>query len=171
MTFTAGQKIGADDLNDLLTAVVMSADQTVNNSTTLVSATGMAFSLAASATYAIDGWLRYTSNPTADIKFGWSLPSGGAGFWTLFGAMTTTAPVASNERVNHTDFSTVALTSALAAAGDDFSTGVIDIAARATGFITTTNAGTLQLQFAQNTADASNTILGDGSWLRVSRIV
>lgn len=170
MTFLAGDRLSAGDLNALLTFARMPGSQTVNNSTTLVNATGPTFTLEADSTYAIDGLLRYTSNPTADIKFGWTLPSGGAGWWSLLGPVTGTAPVGGAERQNYTDFSNVSLTTALACAGDDTSTGVIDLCAVPRGYITTTTAGTLQLQFAQNTANASNTILGVGSWLRVSRI-
>lgn len=168
MAWTAGQKIAADDLNGLLASVVLAADATVNNTSTRVAVSGLSFSLKASTTYMIDGWLRYTTNPTADIAFGWTLPSGAAGWWSLLGPMTTTAPVASNERINYTDFSSMSMTNALAAGGDDFSTGVIDLCAVPRGYITTTNAGTLQLTFAQAAANVSNTILNEGSWLRVS---
>jgi hypothetical protein len=171
MAFSAGQVITAGDLNDLISGVFLAADQTVNTSTTLVNATGMAFSLSANATYAIDGWLRWTSNPTADIKFGWSSPASSDGWWSLNGPYVTGSPaVGGRERVNYADTSTVAITSALSAAGDDESTGTIDISARLGGYITTSTAGTLQLQFAQNTSDASDTILGEGSWLRVTRL-
>lgn len=170
MSFLAGDRLAAGDLNDLLTFARMAGSQTVNNSATLVSASGLSFALAASTTYAIDGWLRYTSNPTADVKFGWALPSGGAGWWSLLGPVTTTAPIGGAERQNYTDFGAVALTTALTCAGDDTSTGVTDICAVPRGYITTTTAGTLQLQFAQSTANATNTILGVGSWLRVSKL-
>ena len=171
MAFAAGQKVTASALNDLISGAYLAADQTVTNSTTLVNATGLAFALAADAVYAIDGWLRWTSNPTADLKVGWAIPGSADGWWTLGGPYIPGSPAtAGRERVNYLDTSTVALTSALSAAGDDESTGTIDLSAILRGYITTSIAGTLQLQFAQNTANASDTILGEGSWLRVTRL-
>lgn len=170
MSFLAGDRLAAGDLNDLVTTVAMASSQTVNNSTTLVSASGLAFNLAASTTYLIDGYLRYTSNPTADIKFGWTLPTSATGWWSLLGPVVSTAPIGGAERQNYTDFSSITLASALPSGGDDTSTGVIDISAVPRGHIVTSFDGILQLQFAQNTANGSNTILGIGSWLRVSKL-
>ncbi|MGE3795975.1 MAG: hypothetical protein AB7I38_18900, partial [Dehalococcoidia bacterium] len=120
--------------------------------------------------YAIDGWVRWTSNPSADFKAGWTTPASSDGWWTMFNPYVAGAPVAGAERVNYMDSSTVALTSALSSTGDDTSTGTIDLAAIIRGYITTSTAGTLQFQFAQNTSNGSDTILGEGSWLRVSRM-
>lgn len=174
MTFLAGERLSADALNQLNAAVVLAADQTVNNTTTLTAASGLSFTLAGSATYIIDGWLRWTSNPTADIKVGWTIPAGADGWWTLFNPYISTSPaVAGRERVNYIDCSTISLqgSNALSSAGDDESTGTIDLAAIPRGYIVTgLGFGTLQLTFAQNTANASNTILGAGSWLSVRRV-
>lgn len=173
MTFLAGQRLSADELNNLVAAVALAADQTVNNTTTLTDAAGLSATLAAQATYILDGWLRWTSNPSADVKFGWTIPSAADGWWTLFNPYVAGAPVAGRERVNYMDTSTISLqgSNALSSTGDDESTGVIDLAGIVRGYIVTGNSsGTLQLQFAQNTANASNTILGAGSWLRVSRV-
>jgi hypothetical protein len=84
MVFVAGQILTAGDLNDLTRTVYAAADQTVNGSTTLVNATGMSFALSANATYAIEGWIRWTSNPSADFKCGWSTPASSDGWWTFF---------------------------------------------------------------------------------------
>lgn len=170
MAFTAGQILSAGDLNDLIGFAYLAADQTVTSSTTLVNATGLSFSLSANAVYAIDGWMRWTSGPTPNVKFGWTVPASADGWWSLMAAYTQTAPVAGRERVNYIDTSTVAITSALSGTGDDESTGVIDISARPCGYITTSTAGTLQFKFAQNTSNAGATILGEGSWLRLSRM-
>lgn len=170
MAFVAGQKVRAQELNDLIAGVVMTADVTVSNTTTLANATGLAIPLAANATYGLDGWLHWTSNPTADIKFQFSVPSGATGWWAGTGPPAGQVPVSGSERINYVDFGSVALTAALAFAGDDEFTSTVYISAIPRGYIVTTNSGTLQLRFAQNTANASSTILRRGSWLRVTRL-
>ncbi len=173
MTFLAGQRLAAADLNDLNAAVVLASDATVNNTTTLTAVSGMSFDLAASSTYILDGWLRWASNPTADFKVGWTIPSGADGWWTMFNPYVASSPVGGRERVGYMDTSTISLqgSNALSSTGDDESTGTIDLAAIPRGYIvTSTSAGTLQLAFAQNTANGSNTILGAGSWLTVRRV-
>lgn len=169
-TFLAGQKLRASELNDIGITAYCTTDVTKNANTTLGDVTGMSVSLAANAQYAVDGWLYWQSNPTADIKFGWTVPSGTTGFWSIIGPRVDTAPVAGSERINHTDYGTVATSSTLSAAGDDEFTGTVFISAVPHCYFTTTNAGTLQLQFAQNTSNASNTIIKTGSWMRVTRL-
>lgn len=171
MPFVAGDKLSAQKLNDLLYGVAMTADVTVNNTTTLVNATGLAIPLAANATYGLDGWLHWTSNPTADIKFKFTFPASTTGFWSGIGPVVDTAPVVGSERKNYVDFGSVDISNALAFAGDDEFTSSVYISANPRGYMTTAGtAGTLQLQFAQNTANVSNTILRAGSYLRVTRL-
>lgn len=171
MVFASGTKLTAQALNDLLYGVAMTADVTVNNSTTLVNATGLVIPLSANATYGLDGWLHWTSNPTADIKFKFTLPASTTGFWTGIGPVVNTAPVVGSERKNYVDMGSVDITNALAFAGDDEFTSSVYISAVPRGYIVTgATAGNLQLQFAQNTADVSNTILRAGSQLRLTRL-
>lgn len=146
------------------------ADTTRNNSTSLLNITGMSVSLAASATYILDGWLAWQSNPTADIQFAWTAPAGASGRWSLNGPHSASAPVVGSERINYIDTGVVSLGTGLNAAGDDEFTGAVFISARPAGYLTTTSAGTLTLRMAQNTANASDTIVKVGSWFRVARV-
>lgn len=146
------------------------ADTTRNNSTSLLDITGLSVSLVASATYVLDGWLAWTSNPTADIQFVWTVPSGATGLWSLAGPHTTSAPVVGSERINYIDSGAVSYSLGLNAAGDDEFTGTVFISARPAGYLTTTNAGTLTLRMAQNTANASNTTVKLGSWISLTRV-
>lgn len=171
MAFTAGQKLRAAELNALAIGVAMTADVTVNNSATLVNATGLSIPLEANSSYGLDGWLHWTSDPTADIKFMYTYPAGCTGFWAGIGPVRDTAPVAGSERKNYVDFGSVALTSALGFAGDDEFSATVYVSGIPRGYIVVAGtAGTLQLQFAQNTATVSNTILRAGSWLRVTKL-
>jgi hypothetical protein len=54
---------------------------------------GHAFEVEAGRWYALDCYLRWTSNPTADIKFVWSKPASNTS-WMLLGPVAGTAPVA-----------------------------------------------------------------------------
>lgn len=168
--FLAGQKLRASALNNLAKMAFMSSSVTVNNSTTFVNATGLSLSLDASTSYAIDGWLHWQSNPTPDIKFQWTVPSGMTGFWMLLGPPGNVAPVAGSERINYGNFGVASQATSFSAAGDDEFTGTVFIAAFPHATFTTTNAGTLQLQFAQNTANGSDTILRIGSWIRAVKL-
>lgn len=180
MAFVAGQKVRAQELNDLLLGVVMTTDVTVNNNTTFTNATGLSIPLAANAKYGLDGWLHWTSNPGTsdpaltpgpDIKFRYTYPSGATGWWAGIGPHVDKAPVPGSERINYVDFGSVPLTSPLAFAGDDEFVSGVYISAIPRGYIVTSStSGNLQLQFAQNVARGSNTILRAGSWLRVTRL-
>lgn len=171
MPFVAGQKVRAQELNDLVLGVVMNADVTKNNSTVLSNATGLSIPLAANATYGLDGWLHWTSNPTADIKFQYTYPAGTTGWWAGIGPAVLPAPLVGQERINYTDFGSVSIAGPLAFAGDDEFTATVYVSAIPRGYIVTSStSGNLQLQFAQNTANVSNTILRAGSHLRVTRL-
>jgi hypothetical protein len=64
----------------------------------------------------------------------------------------------------------VTIASTLEGAGDDEFTGTVFICAVPHAYFTTTDAGTLQLQFAQATSNGSDTIVKTGSWMRVTRL-
>lgn len=164
-TFYAGQKIASEDLTNALgTLGVATSDTTKNANTTLGDATGLAVALDANSTYILDGYIAYSSGATPDIKFAFSIPSGMTGHWTLFGQTTSaTASVGSIDAHYSTSF-----ISAIAAAGSDSFSSLMTVIPHA--YLVTTNAGTLQLQFAQNTSNASNTIVKAGSWLRVLKV-
>ncbi len=140
-----------------------SADVTKNNSTTLGDVTGCGVALAANAGYLVEAWLAYDSNNTADIRFSWTVPSGATGTWAGFGV-----PTADTDRIGEQDTGVVLFGTLLAFTGDG---GGVPASAKPAGFITTAStAGTLQLQFAQNVANVSNTIVKAGSWVRVTRV-
>lgn len=170
MVFNAGQKVRAQELNDLVLGVVMTADVTRTNSTTFANATGLVMPLAANATYGLDGWLHWTSPQAADIKLQYTFPAGATGQWAGIGPRINEDPTGdTTPRINYIDFGSVPLTSFLQFTGDDIGSPTF-VSAMPRGYIVTTNSGNLQLQFAQVTANASPTILRRGSWLRVTRL-
>lgn len=171
MPLFAGQKLRVSDLDGTAGAglVECTADVTANNTTTF-SDTTLTTTVAANARYGFDCWCMWTSNPTADIKFGWTVPGGTTGWWAAMGPVRGTAPVTGSERQNHTDFGVLTIGSSLTLAGDDESPTTIRICANLRGHFTTTTDGTFRLKMAQGTSDVSDTILRAGSWLNVFRL-
>lgn len=158
----AGSKLRGSVLLALLTEVRpvvarKTADETVNNSSALQNDDVLAAAVVASATYTFLLVVHHNSNATADIKFGWTVPTGTTMVWgdvivNTAGSLTVAA--------NLTQSSVQAIGGT---AGDSFQAfrGVI---------IVSTTAGTVQLQWAQNTADVSNTKVLAGSYLILTRI-
>lgn len=133
------------------------AAQTVNNSTTLVSDSQLAVTVAANTSYVFTARLLYTSSTTPDIKFGFAYPLLATATYTLYGIASGGATLAG---FHQTETSVGALEGGTA------------IAATMTGTWTIgANAGTVQLQWAQNTANASNTQVLTGSFLRLDQVV
>lgn len=170
MPFVAGQKVRAQELNDLVLGVVMTSDVTKISSTSFSNATGLVLPLAANATYGLDGWVHWTSADNADIQFRYTYPSGSTGQWAGVGPRVNENPTASGPRINYVDFGAVSIANSLAFTGDNIASPTT-VSASPRGFIiTSSTSGNLQLQFAQGTSQASNTVLRAGSWLRVTRL-
>lgn len=178
MTFTAGQKLRASDLNALGGGTVgggsnptggtaiMTTNVTVTNSTSFSNATGLAFDLAASSTYVFDAWILYTAIAAADMKMRPGPPSGGTGYWSLVGFGRDVSPTI--DVGGGAAFMAADLGTSLTVAGD--SVGTTLLAAVMHGYVTTTTAGTQQLVMAQRSANATGTVLKAGSWLRVTKV-
>lgn len=151
MTFTAGEKLRAITLNrGVPNHVRAAADTTVNNSATLVNATGVVQAVEASTYYRWSLLLLYSTGTTPDLKVAWTVPTGSTGRWGLAGASAGVA--------------------AYGAANTLFLDGASTLAVLEGVLVTSSTAGNLQLQFAQNTANASNSIVQTHSILSLYRI-
>jgi len=168
-SFFAGQDPTAaqfQQLSDAITAAVVTkvkaSDQSVSNATTgatLVNDTDLYAAVAASTTYAVEAVILYAAGTTPDMKVTFTWPAGATMPWGLLGYTTALA------------FQAVAFSAP--ASGTTFSVGgntvSNDLILYLSGTLTVgTTAGTLQFQFAQNTADAALTTVRAGSWLRLS---
>jgi hypothetical protein len=165
MAFTAFpgvEPLQAEVLEALVTearslGAVKTSSQIVNGSAVLVNAADLSFSAAANARYVGELVLYYNSGATPDIKFGLTVPSGTTGTWGGLGYDFTPVLLA---------FGPIDITTALGFGG---------LSADRAAFIrvallTSSTAGTVQVQFAQSTSNASNTTLLAGSWIRFNRI-
>lgn len=131
-----------------------SADETVNNSATLQDDDALGKLLTVSSTYEFELLILYNSGATPDLKFGFTGPAGSSANWA---AISNSTPVVSVPKV-------LADTLTVDGTGADATVLVKGI------FVMGATAGGLQLQWAQATANASNTIVRAGSYLRIRKV-
>lgn len=154
MTFTAGQILTADELNAALpiAPAVKTADETVTSSTTLQNDDHLFVSVAANTTYLLELDFVFSANASGDLKTTFTVPSGTTGSLN----MTSDAGTSTG----------VSMTSTAVWDG----TGA-DEQARIFGrVVTSSTAGTVRLQWAQNASFGTGTIIRNGSFLRITRI-
>jgi Major tropism determinant N-terminal domain len=132
----------------------------VNNSITLVDITGLLVPVAASAVYIVNACIFYTTTTIARYKLGWTIPAGATGRWhpLIIGA-TQGSP--GTILVSAQDW-----TGSRSGGG----TGTI-LGMQVIGLlVTSTTAGNLQAQHAQDVAEATNTTAAAHTWLRAERV-
>lgn len=158
-TWAAGQRVTAALLTAAQPALIYkTADESVTSSTTLQNDDHLFVAVAANATYAIDCWLNFLANSPPDIKADWTIPAGATMNWAALGTGTA----------NYSDHD-ASIVSHNVARGGKGNPGVPQ-SMNARGYlITGGTAGTLQLRWAQNTSNASATVLRAGSWIRLQR--
>jgi hypothetical protein len=161
-TLSAGQDPTAAQWQTLLPIkAVKSIDETVNNSATLQNDDALVLAVNSTATYEVSGIIRYNSGTTPDIKFAWTAPASATFFWECIGLDTGASGV------------TGTVSRQALAIGDTVGIGGTgnDLAASIKGILTVAStAGNLQLQWAQNTANASNTIVRANSYIVARQI-
>jgi len=154
ITVAAGQIILADDINNLVPRQARkTSDETVNNSAAFQNDNDLLLSVVANATYSLEGLLLFNSGATPDIKFQWTYPTGLTMRWGIGGVVTTFAVF------NMTEVSVPVLDGTGVATGA-YVDGTV---------IVSSTAGTLQLQWAQNTSNATATQLLQNSYVQASK--
>ena len=150
---------------------VLGSEQTVNNTATLTTLTDFTYALVANATYVAEFVLIYLSGTTPDVKFKWDISSvsGCTIEWGQTGAsaINAAAPSGGAAITTYNSMHDVSQTMALAGQGTGADNKVV-VPVFATIHNSTT-AGNLNLQWAQNTADASDTKLLVGSYMKITR--
>jgi hypothetical protein len=143
--------------------ISLSSPVSFTSTTALTNVSGFNFNASASASYIFDGYLSYTGQTftlgPADLKLDWTIPGG-----TIFRWVRNGYPVNNSSQVDtiETDNATIR---ALGTYG--VSTNLV---ASFKGQFTTTGAGILQLRGAQNTSNATATVINAGSWMRIMRL-
>jgi len=140
---------------DVFAKVFKTADQTVNGSTVLQDDDELFFTAQANKNYAFLMQAGINSDVTPDLKRAWSFPAGASGTTTDGGDW---------------DSGTVVITQPIGTSRKTTTSGV-DRSCMWIGFFQTGGtAGVFQWQWAQNTFEASDTIVLKGSWLLVWEI-
>jgi len=156
----------ASDVNNWFVPVFKykAADESVTSSTTLQNDDDIALSVAASATYRLAAYFIYEGGTlgSSDMKIGWTFPSGltmayGHIGMTTAGAVNEASVATSSDQTNSPAFGSDG-------AGQNRAAYLFGMV-----FVSTT-AGTLQLQWAQNTSSGTATKMKKGSWVELQRV-
>ncbi len=130
---------------------IKTADETVNNSDTLQDDDHLSFSLAANEHVLVEVHFIHTSTSVADLKIGMTVPAGCSVLWNESTGLG--APLTESQTLDVDDFN-----------------ATVDIGTNLTFTVLNgATAGTFQLQWAQQTAEATNTVLQEGSCMIVHR--
>lgn len=156
----AGQKILADHNNDLVPIFARkTVTETVNNSAALQNDDALFVSVAANTVYHFEGRITHNSGTTPDFKADWTYPAGLTMAYSRLGV-----GLAGGGNVHLlfvSDQTTVILDDGFAADRSFMMWGLVIVAG---------TAGTLQFRWAQNTANASNTNVLAGSYLKLTKV-
>lgn len=159
----AGQRITASLLNSIAPLeIIKGADQSLLNSTTLQNDNALAVPVIAGATYDFNAYLNYEGSATGagDLKFNWAIPVGANLRYTYQGVSTSGLAVVSGQTVRATTAIGVGTNGAAVLMGVDMDGTLIVGSA----------GGSLQLQWAQNTANNTTpTIVHSQSKLKLIR--
>jgi hypothetical protein len=142
--------------------VIKSADESVTSSTTLQNDDHLVASLAANATYIVDGFLMIfgSSASAGDLKLDFTIPSGATMKYTSFGVVASSPAVQYEATVNANTTARVVGTN-----------GSADMGCNIRAYITVSStSGNVQLRWAQNSSNGTATGLRAGSHLRFTRI-
>lgn len=167
MAFTAlptwtVEPITAADLKAMVDAIAelrplfaeKTVDETVNNSATLQNDDQLVIAVPANTKWEVDGVFRFNSGTTPDIKAKFTVPASATLKWNFFAQAGTFLGFQQDE-------TTTATVDGIAAPVACLVKGILTVGA---------TAGNLQLQWAQATANASNTIVQIGSYLKLRRM-
>jgi hypothetical protein len=169
MTFVAGQKTRASELNEVVAVMgYVTSDQTKTSSTALADVTGLSVALEANRLYALDGYIAYNAGATGDLKMAITVPSGTTGHWALYPiAVASTGSIGDLDARRQDAFGDANTQSA---GGSDAAFGSTLLCLPRAYLDTSGTAGTLQFRYAQNTSNGTSTIIKTGSWIRLTRL-
>jgi hypothetical protein len=155
--YTPGLGLGISDY------VVKPTNESLSSSTTFQADNDLVLALAA-GTYEVEVFLIVTGPAAADIKTAWTVPSGATGSRLCIGptsvAASFTGQAETQARMSAHGWGT--------SVSYSIDTAAVAIVER--GPLVVTTAGTLTLTWAQVTTNATATVVGTNSYLKVTRI-
>lgn len=157
----SGGLAASDGIGALITST-LAADTTPKNASTVFADTGLAVALEAGGIYDVNGFLIYSAATASDLKLGWTGLTSPTFHWTAGGLTSGAAAASASINLGYD-----AYTDSQIVGGVGAGTKVV---ACPRGTLTVGVAGTLKLQYAQGTSDASDALLYAGSNLVFRRI-
>jgi hypothetical protein len=141
------------------TYVIKTADETVNNSAALQDDNELFWPVLSNQIWDVELVLLYNTNTTADLKWAFTVPGSGTGLGVLHRLQNAAAGVGDDQISQASEAGT--------AIG-----GIGSIAAAHVRMLITVGAadGNIVLQWAQNTANLSNTIVQAGSYIIARKV-
>lgn len=158
-------QIAASVANPNVLIAHKSANETVNNSTIPQADDHLTLTVASATTYLVEGCLLYSSSPAADLKFRFANYDSGTGAILDWGspgpALTSTAQTRASIMVRQNK-------TAAQVGGVAVGTGLI---VPFMGSLTTGSTATnIVVEWAQNIADATDTVVHRGSWVKLTKV-
>ncbi|MCX4703857.1 hypothetical protein [Streptomyces sp. NBC_01373] len=161
----AGQRLTAPLLSSMIAdTIVKNSNEDRAATTTLAADTDLTVTLEANAVYKVSIFIRYAALSVAGFQTDWTVPSGASGNRWALGAGST--QVSSDNVGGRWGVHTFA--TACEYGDRNHATNLMGALEEA--IVTTTNAGTLALRWAQATSNATATRVGAGSCLIVQRL-
>lgn len=167
-TILAGQRITSSLLNSMLWVEVWKTANTDRQSTTtFADDPDLTVTLDANATYRVEMFLHFAALDVARFKTSWTVPSGATGNRSAVGPDQGTI-LSGTSSGGQGRWGVHAFTTSCTYGTRDSATNQCFAQEEAT--VVTSSAGTLALQWAQATSNATATRLAAGSYMRVRRI-
>lgn len=149
----------------LFTYVRKAVDETVNNSTALQNDNELLAALPTAGTFQFELNLLYSATTVADIKFAFTWPAGATAFWSAIGLATGSATLTGDATFSTTTASGTSVAFGGIGAGTPVPIRIFG------EIVMGGTAGNLQLQWAQQNLEATNTVVHSSSNLRLWRVV
>lgn len=159
-SINAGSRILASVMQGAIPlAVIKAADESVTSSTTLQNDDELLLSVAANASYLFFCYLDYEGASAGDLKISWSVPTSATLRFAQIGQTAASAATTSATGIESTAYSF----------GADAAATLNALLMHGT-LLTSSTAGTLQLQWAQGTSSGTATKVHAQSFLALWRI-
>jgi len=164
-TIPAGRRIDGNLLRSMMPDIIWkTTNEDRSSNTTLTADSDLTVTLEANAVYLIDMEVHYATTSAAGFQTDWTVPSGATGGRSSVSngsAQTSYLDVPGN-------FGVHAFSTAVSHGDRNSSSNQLFLLER--GVVTTTNAGTLALRWAQDVSTATVTRSGAGSFMTVRRL-
>lgn len=150
------------DLGSTVTSgiIIKATDESVTSSTTMQDDDELLVALDANTRYAFDALITYDAPAAGDIKMQFTVPAGATGRRFVHYQGTTANSCLSSTQSTHGSAIGTSVSVGGPAAGTPCEVTI-------SGYVKTAGtSGTLRLQWAQDTSDATASIVKEGSWIR-----